>query len=126
MRFWLSRKPKSPDNVSVNIDFLHSVEEEFLLQNVEMTRAAAGLLHRSQLLEAEFDEERGCLRIVCENGSVVVATPRGAGAGHVVAMAALEPVTLSAFEVNNKISVVARSTSWSYRVVGAVAACEPR
>jgi hypothetical protein len=126
MRFWLSRKSKSPDSIRVEADFLQGIEEEFLLQNVEMTRAAAELLHRSHLLEAEFDEERGSLRIVCENGSVVVATPRGAAAGHVVAMVALEPVTLSAFEVNNKISVVARSTSWSYRVVGSVAACEPR
>ena len=126
MRFWLSRRKPATETLNINADFLMSVEEEFLLENIDKTRAAAELLHRTELLEAEFDEERGSLRVVCGNGSVVVATPRDAGAVHVVSMLALEPVTLSAFEVGNKISLVARSASWSYRVVGAVAACEPR
>lgn len=100
------------------------VEASILAGNAELTRQAAELLDTSTLLQVTLDMQRGSLTLLTDSASVRMATADTAGAREILSMVGLEPVTLLCKEVSGKLVVVARSTTWSYRVVGILSSFE--
>lgn len=118
------RKNRDQSDTTQDATFFQAVENEFLQQRADTTKAAVSVLNNVTLREASLDEIRGSLRLRTEHGAVVIATDCTAEAREILSMLALEQVSVIAGERGGRIRVVARSASWSYGLTGIVSLCD--